>query len=181
MIDFLSNLFQVVLIAAVPVVAVAFVKSTRATTAHISAQMKNETAERYLEDASDAVCTAVAQISQTFVDSLKAKGKFTEEKQKEALDKALEQAKSLLTAEARDFLEKAYGDLAAYLTSKIEAEVRHQKNETAASITETIELGEVRESPDVATVAPKFDITVHEQDKAERSTSPALTFSVNPI
>lgn len=153
MTEFLLNLAEAVLIAAVPIVAVAFVKSTRATTAHISSQMKNETAERYLEDAADAVCTAVAQISQTFVDSLKGKGKFTEEKQKEALNKALEQAKSLLTAEARDFLEKAYGDLASYLTSKIEAEVRRQKNETAASITETIELGELRESPDVATVA----------------------------
>lgn len=152
MTDFLFALAEAVLIAAVPVVAVAFVKSTRATTAHLSAQMKNETAERYLEDASDAVCTAVAQISQTFVDSLKAKGEFTEEKQKEALDKALEQAKSLLTAEARDFLEKAYGDLASYLTSKIEAEVRRQKNEEPVAVG-IAELSEVRESPDVATVA----------------------------
>ena len=59
----------------------------------------------------------------------------------------------LMTAEARAFLEKAYGDLNAYLVSKIEAEVRVQKQQG-----NTITLGEpftaeVKEAPDVTTVA----------------------------
>lgn len=191
MIAFLSTLIQVVLIAAIPVCAGAIAKGVQAGAKYLASTMENDLSRKYLKEAADAISTAVTYTSQTYVDGLKKSNEFTEENQAEALAKAVEQAKSLLTAEARDFLEKSYGDLAAYLTSKIEAEVRRQKSETAASITETIELGEVRESPDVTTLAattaaataaavvqqsvpkvetvtaPKIDITVHEQDKAE--------------
>ena len=101
----------------------------------------------------DAISTAVTYTSQTYVDALKNSGKFTKENQEEALKKAVEQAEKLLTAEARSFLEKAYGDLNAYLVSKIEAEVRVQKQQG-----NTITLGEpftaeLKEAPDVTTVA----------------------------
>ena len=152
MTEFLMNLAEAVLIAAIPVVVAFFVKSSKATAAHLAVQTKNETVERYLEDITDAICTAVTYTSQTYVDRLKADGKFDKDKQTEALNTAVEQAKKLLTAEARNFLEEAYGDLSAYLISKIEAEVRNQKNEdpVAAGIAE---LSAVHESPDVAAVA----------------------------
>ncbi len=44
-----------------------------------------------------------------------------------AVSLAQAQAKNLLTVEAMDYLHKAYGDLNKYLTSRIEAEVRNQK------------------------------------------------------
>lgn len=152
MTEFLMNLAEAVLIAAIPVVVAFFVKSSKATVAHLAVQTKNETVERYLEDITDAICTAVTYTSQTYVDKLKADGKFDKDKQMEALNTAVEQAKKLLTAEARDWLEKAYGDLNAYLISRIEAEVRNQKNEEPVTVG-IAELSEARESPDVATVA----------------------------
>lgn len=125
----LSILFQAVLIAAVPVCTGAVIRGVQTGAKYFAARAENETVRKYLEDAADAVGTAVIYTSQTYVDELKNSGKFTRENQEEALRKAVEQAEKLLTAEARAFLEEAYGDLNDYLISRIEAEVRTQKHE----------------------------------------------------
>lgn len=127
--EFLSTLLQAVIIAAVPVCAGAILKGIRAGAGYLASTAENEAARRYLEDVADAVSTAVTYTSQTYVDALKNSSRFTRENQEEALQKAVEQAEKLLTAEARAFLEKAYGDINSYLISRIEAEVRKQKYE----------------------------------------------------
>ena len=151
--EFLSTLLQAVLVAAVPVIATFASKGLSALSHYFIGKMENETAKKYLTAAEEAAKKAVTYTSQTYVDALKASGKFTKENQEEALKKAVEQAEKLLTAEARSFLEKAYGDLNAYLVSKIEAEVRVQKQQG-----NTITLGEpftaeLKEPPDMTTVA----------------------------
>ena len=78
-------------------------------------------------EVSDAVQTAVAMLNQTYVDSLKQAGKFDEDAQRRALAKAYTKAEEMLTAEAREFLVRAYGDLDSYIISKVEAEVRNRK------------------------------------------------------
>ena len=75
--------------------------------------------------------TAVIYVAQTYVDELKKSGTFTEENQKIAMQKALEVAKKQLTQEALEFIEITYGDITEYLTSKLEAEVKIQKNAPA--------------------------------------------------
>lgn len=151
--EFLSTLLQAVLIAAVPVISAFIGKGLTALSGYLSSKTENDTAKKYLTAAEEAAKKAVTYTSQTYVDALKNSGKFTKENQEEALKKAVEQAEKLLTAEARSFLEKAYGDLNAYLVSKIEAEVRVQKQQG-----NTITLGEpftaeLKEAPDVTTVA----------------------------
>ena len=59
----------------------------------------------------------------------------------------------LMTSEARAFLEKAYGDLNAYLVSKIEAEVRVQKQQDNTIMLGEPFIAELKEAPDVTTVA----------------------------
>lgn len=149
---FLSNLLQVVLIAAVPVCAGAIIVGVQTGAKYLASKTDNALAKKYLEDVADAVGTAVTYTSQTYVDGLKNSKNFSKENQEAALQKAVEKAKELLTEDARKFLEEAYGDLNEYLISKIEAEVRRQKNEEplAVGIAEVLE---VRESPDVAAVA----------------------------
>ena len=85
------------------------------------------TIKAFLAEATDAVSTAVTYTSQTFVDALKKEGIFDKDKQQEALKKSLDKAISLLSESAKNALTDIYGDLEAYLTSKIEAEVRSQK------------------------------------------------------
>lgn len=125
--DFLSALLQAVIVAAVPVCAAFISKGLQAFAQYIAAKTSSELARKYLNEAVDAISTAVAHTSQTYVDGLKKSSCFTKENQEEALRRSLEKAESLLTAEAQAFLKNAYGDLNAYLISRIEAEVRSQK------------------------------------------------------
>ena len=120
---FIIELLQAIATAAIPVCAAYLIQYLRRKSEHIIAQTDNMTIKAFLAEATDVVSTAVTYTSQTFVDALKKEGKFDKDKQQEALNKSLDKAISL----AKKALEDIYGDLAAYLTSKIEAEVRSQK------------------------------------------------------
>ena len=120
---FIIELLHAIATAAIPVCAAYLVQYLHRKSEQIIAQTDNMTIKAFLAEATDAVSTAVTYTSQTFVDALKKEGKFDKDKQQEALNKSLDKAISL----AKKALEDIYGDLAAYLTSKIEAEVRSQK------------------------------------------------------
>lgn len=125
--EFLSTLLQAVIIAAVPICAGAAVKGVRAAVQYLASKSESEIAKKYLMDVADAISTAVTYTSQTYVDALKKSGSFSKENQEEALSRAVDKAKSLLTVEAIAFLEEAYGDVTEFLKTNIEAEVRSQK------------------------------------------------------
>lgn len=140
--EFLSALLQAVIIAAVPVVATFAAKGLKALAAYLATKADNEIISKYLQEAADAIATAVTYVSQTYVDALKASDSFTPENQQEALRKAMEKAQTMLSAEAIEFLEDVYGDLRTYLETKIEQEVRNQKimaPVTIEAITETVQ------------------------------------------
>ena len=132
--EFLTTLLQAVLVAAVPVCAAFLAKGLKALANYLGIKSENDTAKRVLAAVADAVSNAVTFTSQKYVDALKKSGHFTEENQKWALKVAIAQAKTLLTQEARDFLEAAYGPLDRYLEGLIEAEVRNQKLEQPAAL-----------------------------------------------
>lgn len=125
--EFLPTLLQAVLIAAIPVITGAAIKGVRAVAKHLASKTDNELAKKYLKEVADAIEEAVSFTNQAYVDTLKKSDKFTEENQAEALNRSLEKATALLTADARKFLTEAYGDLNAYLLIRIEPEVRRQK------------------------------------------------------
>ena len=120
---FIVELLQAIATTAIPICAAYLVQYLHRKSEQIIAQTDNMTIKAFLAEATDVVSTAVTYTSQTFVDALKKEGKFDKDKQQEALNKSLDKAISL----AKKALEDIYGDLAAYLTSKIEAEVRSQK------------------------------------------------------
>lgn len=151
--ELLSTLLQAVIIAAVPICVGAAIKGIQAGAKYLASKTENEAAKKYLEDVADAVSTAVTYTSQTYVDALKKSDKFTKENQEAALQMAVDKAETLMTAEARAFLEKAYGDLNAYLVSRIEAEVRVQKQQANAVLLGEPLTAELKEAPDVTTVA----------------------------
>lgn len=132
--EFLSTLLQAMLIAAVPIITGAAIKGVRAIAEHLASKTNNELAKKYLKEVADAIEEAVSFTNQTYVDTLKKNDKFTDENQKEARNRSLEKAAALLTSDARKFLEEAYGDLNAYLLTRIEPEVRRQKKAELNSI-----------------------------------------------
>ena len=127
---FIIELLQAIATAAIPVCAAYLVQYLRRKSEQIIAQTDNMTIKAFLTEATDAVSTAVTYTSQTFVDALKKEGNFNKDKQQEALKKSLDKAISLLSEPAKNALTDIYGNLEAYLTSKIEAEVRSQKTGT---------------------------------------------------
>ena len=129
--DFFATLLQAVLVAAVPVIAAFASKGFVALAQYLGVKVENATFAKYADQIAKAVSTAVIYVAQTYVDELKKSGTFTEENQKIAMQKALEVAKKQLTQEALEFIEITYGDITEYLTSKLEAEVKIQKNTPA--------------------------------------------------
>jgi hypothetical protein len=76
----------------------------------------------------DIVETIVIEVTQTYVESLKATNMFTEEAQKTAFDQAFSKAKYLISIEAQELISEVYTDFDVWLTSQIEFYVNRNKN-----------------------------------------------------
>ena len=76
---------------------------------------------------SNTICECVIATNQTYVDSLKAQGKFDIEAQKKAFEMTYNSVINILTDDAKLYLTNIYGDLNTYITNMIEAEVNKNK------------------------------------------------------
>jgi hypothetical protein len=128
--DLLFDLLQAVIIAAVPIITKYLCDLLKAKKEEATAKVTDGTAKRLLNEAGDAVITAVTVTNQTYVDTLKKSGTFTPENQREAFQKSYDTAMKIMTQEAKDFISSAYGSLTEWLTLKIEEQVKVQKNDT---------------------------------------------------
>jgi ribonuclease PH len=125
--DFLQNLLYAVITAVVPVLvgyAVAFLKAKRDKELQ---KIDNIYIEDTIRDATDIVIDAVDTVAQTYVDDLRKVGKFTPEEQKVALEKAITQAKDLMSSDAISLISTKYNDLDTWITSIIESYIKSTK------------------------------------------------------
>lgn len=90
-------------------------------TAHLDKKIENETAEKYVNFAVDAVYTAVQQTMQTYVSALKKSGEWNEETAEIAFNNAKALALVTMGAKAQEVIAELAGDLDAWLDAKIEA------------------------------------------------------------
>ena len=132
--EFLKELFFAVITAAVPVLTAYIVVLIRKVGENAAANTESIQAKTYITEATEAIAAAVAATNQTYVDALKNAGKFDAEAQKEAAQKALAACLTSISPAAQEFIERAYGDIREYLTTRIEAEVRKQKNEAPLTL-----------------------------------------------
>lgn len=151
--EFLKDILFAVITTAVPVLTAYLVVLICKVGEYAAANTENVKAKSYITEAAEAIAAAVAATNQTYVDALKNAGKFDDKAQKEAAEKALEACLASISPAAQRFIKSVYGDIREYLTTRIEAEVRGQKQQA-----NTIMLGEpfsaeLKETPDVTTVA----------------------------
>ena len=128
--DWLELLFQIFEVCVLPLLGVltAFViKFIKAKELELNAKHDNEILAKYITMLSDTITDCVIATNQTYVDSLKAQGSFDAEAQKIAFQKTFDSVMLILSAEAKEYLANAYGDLAAYIANRIEAEVNLNK------------------------------------------------------
>ena len=130
--EILLDLLYLVLTVGVPFLTACLARYLRAKWQKTDADASDAAEQSALAEIARAVSDAVAMVSQTFVDSLKKSGAFDLDAQREALQKAIQAALDALSIETRSFVQTAYGDLESYLTTRIEAEVRAQKQRWAA-------------------------------------------------
>jgi len=123
--EIVTNIISIVVTAVViPVISFLGYKLSQ----WLNSQIKDEKAKRLLNQANEIVMTAVKSVFQTYVDALKKEGKFDEDAQKIAINKARAIIAGELTSELKEFIKENYGDLVDWITNTIEATIYKLKN-----------------------------------------------------
>ena len=123
----LQQVFELCIIPLLGIITFYIVQFIKTKTEELNANNSNEILSKYIEMLSNTICECVIATNQTYVDSLKAQGKFDAEAQKKAFEMTFNSVISILTDEAKVYLTSIYGDLTAYITNMIEAEVNKNK------------------------------------------------------
>ena len=133
--EWLPLLYQILEVCIIPLLGIAtayFIKWVNAKSLEIQNKVDSDTADKYIAMLDDTICACVIATTQTYVEALKKDNAFTKEAQVEAFNLTFNAVMAVLTDEAKEYLTEFYGDLTAYITNKIEAEV--QLNKTALPI-----------------------------------------------
>ena len=123
----ITDIFQVCIIPLLGVLTAFFVKWVNAQSAKIQTNIDDATLKKYMDMLTQTISDCVIATNQTYVESLKQQGKFNLDAQKEAFNLTKDAVLSILSEEAQTYLSTAVGDLNAYITKKIEAEVNLNK------------------------------------------------------
>lgn len=128
--DWLNLLYQILEVCIIPLLGILtayFVKFINIKSSEIQNKVKNDNADKYIAMVADTVSACVIATNQTYVEALKKQNAFTAEAQKEAFKLTYDAVMAILTDEAKSYLTEIYGDVSAYITTKIEAEVNMSK------------------------------------------------------
>ena len=123
----LYEIFEVCIIPLLGVLTMFIVKFIQKKTEELNSKNENELMNKYLTMLSDTIVDCVIATNQTYVESLKKQGKFDLDAQKVAFEMTYNAVINVLSNEAKDYLTSIYGDLSAYITNMIEAEVNRNK------------------------------------------------------
>lgn len=121
------DIFQACIIPLLGVLTAFFVKWVNAKSAEIKTNIDDATLKKYMDMLTKTITDCVVATNQTYVESLKAQGKFDAEAQKKAFELTSSAVMEILSADAQEYLSSAVGDLNVYITKKIEAEVNANK------------------------------------------------------
>jgi hypothetical protein len=128
--DWLELLYKIAEVCLIPLLGVLtafFIKWLKAKEAEILVKVDNDTADKYITMVAQTITDCVIATNQTYVETLKKQGSFDAEAQKIAFQKTLDAVVAVLSDDAKAYLTELYGDVTAYLTTRIEAEVNLQK------------------------------------------------------
>lgn len=123
-------ILYVILTAILPVAAkytVELIQAKIRESAFIEEAAKTEARSLLIKDALSDVMDAVLYVNQTFVDTLKAKGEFTQSAWEEAKTKAYNAALLTVSEESKKAVACVYGSFDNWLQLKIEASVQAAK------------------------------------------------------
>ena len=125
--ELLQTVCEVCVIPLLGVLTTFAIKYLRAKEKQVLDKIESDTGDKYASMVADTIADCVAATTQTYVQALKDRDLFDGEAQKHALEMTKNAVLDILNDDAKDYLVNVYGDLNAYLTTKIEAEIKFQK------------------------------------------------------
>ena len=128
--EWMALLYQIFDLCVIPLLGVLtmyLVQFIRLKSQEITDKTDSDLADKYIQMLTDTITTCVIATNQTYVESLKKQGKFDAEAQKHAFELTYNAVVAVLSDEAKHYLASIYGDLTAYITTRIEAEVNVSK------------------------------------------------------
>ena len=125
--NLINQLFQVCLIPMLGALTTFIVIWIKAKSAELQKKTNSDILNKYVQMATDTITNCVIATNQTYVNSLKEQGKFDEAAQKEAFQRTYQAVLLILSDDAKEYLNNAFGDLNKYLQEKIEATVNNYR------------------------------------------------------
>lgn len=125
--ELLVQIFQVCIIPLLGILTKYLIDFLNAKRQEINQTIGNETAIKYNDMIFNTVTDCVIATNQTYVEALKAQGAFDAEAQKVAFQKTLDAILAILTDDAKEYIQQAFGDITVYLTTLIESSVNKNK------------------------------------------------------
>lgn len=125
--NLLNDIFRLCIVPLLAVLTTYLVNYIKAKSDELVKDSDNELERKYMAMLADTITDCVLATNQTYVEALKNQNAFTKEAQEEAFRQTFDAVMAVLSEDAKEYLTNAYGDLAVYLTQKIEAEVNRNK------------------------------------------------------
>ena len=128
--DWLELLYKLVEVCLIPLLGILTayaVKFIKIKGDEIAVKLNNDKANKYITLVSQTITDCVIATNQTYVEALKKDNAFSADAQKAAFQMTYDAVMAVLTDDAKDYIVAVYGDLSAYITTKIEAEVNLNK------------------------------------------------------
>ncbi len=124
----LQEIFQVCIIPLLGILTTYLVIFIKNKSKMLQEEANNELYKKYIVLLDETITKCVIATNQTYVDNLKNKNAFDKQAQKEAFQHTYDNVMAILNADAKNFLMEAVGDLNAYITNAIEAQVNGNKS-----------------------------------------------------
>ena len=125
--QYITPIFEICIIPLLGILTKMLVDFLKTKSQETKQKTDNVIAKKYIDTLTATITSCVIATNQTYVETLKKKGEFTKEAQKEAFNKTYESVISILSTDCKIYLENAFGDLQTYITTQIEAIVQENK------------------------------------------------------
>ena len=125
--EILTKIFELCVIPLLGILTTYLVQWIAVKKEEIKERTHNEKVNKYLDLLEGTISNCVIATNQTYVDALKAQGAFGLDEQKIAFEKTYVAVMTILTEDAKQYLNEAVGDLQEYITAQIEAQVNLNK------------------------------------------------------
>lgn len=121
--ELIAQIFEICLFPLLAVLTTYFVSWIKTKSEELKAKTEKDNYDKYFDMLTDTITTCCIATTQTYVEALKAEGKFDEEAQKVALQKTYNSIMTVLSVKAKEFLTESMGDFEAYVYQKIEENI----------------------------------------------------------